>query len=136
VSISYYCYQLDSYVKNAGFRLEVLADQVYRSVQIVNPGTYAKSLSGNIIREIVHLLPSGSQLEKFRFTMTANEGFGFLTGGIYQGWMSPEVAGNLLLKGGDFYFEDANAFEVEPFFSLPPFAPISPPTSPPTLPPD
>jgi hypothetical protein len=126
----------DSYPENAGFRLEVLADQVYRSVQIVYPGTYAKSLAGNRIREIVHLLPPGSQLEKYRFTMTANEGFGFLTGGSYQVWMGPDVAGNLLFEGGDFYLEDANTFEVEPFFSLPPFAPISQLTSPPTLPPD
>jgi hypothetical protein len=133
----------DKYPENIGFRVETFKNSTeedgteYEDEQkllyVVYPGTFSSDLASTELTVVVSLNVSTSGSEMYLFTMTSNEGHG-LYSGSYEVWLGDSHSGEFLFEGGDFYYEEANMFDVDSWSSLH-FQANDPPSAPPSMPP-
>ena len=96
-------------------------DDEYELVHVVYPGNFSPDYEMSKITLKVPLRASGPEPQMYIFTMTSNEGQGLDVGAGagYEVWLGPDEYGELLFEGGQFYYEETNSFEIEPYFTLP-----------------
>ena len=112
--------------QNTGFFLEIINnDDTRELIQTVYPGTFVELQGRREVAERVFLLPPGRENQKYRFTMTDNEGHGLHQFGRYEAWLGPRHTGKWLFRGDRFFFEAVHIFEVEASF-LPGSTPMEP----------
>jgi hypothetical protein len=113
--------KFDDHPQNIGFFLENINDDDTRElIHTVYPGTFGGRQGRQEVLERVYLLPPGPEIQKYRFTMTDNEGDGLYPIGRYEAWLGPRHTGEWLFRGGKFYLEAVHTFEVEADFGLSP----------------
>jgi Trypsin len=117
--------QFGSIPQDIGFRLEIFEDSAetelfegqnteeYTLLHVVYPGNFAADLEASRIMLEIPLKPESSQKQTYQFTMISNEGLGVLSGG-YEVWLGPALTGDFLFRGGDFSYEDAHTFFIDP----------------------
>jgi hypothetical protein len=118
----------DHFPENIGFQLEMLKNTVgldddeNELLHVVYPGYFSPDYEWSKISLKVPLRASGSEPQLYTFTVTSNEGHGFdvASGAGYEVWLGDnDEYGELLFEGGQFYYEETNSFEIEPYFTLP-----------------
>jgi kallikrein len=127
----------DNHPENTGFFLEKINNDDTRDlIQTVYPGAFGRFLERQKVTERVYLLPPAPEIQKYRFTMTDNEGNGLYPTGRYEAWLGNRHTGELLFQGGKFYLEAVHTFELEANFVFLPItlAPTESPGSTPTEP--